>query len=228
MHKRTNPWPAFADLFSALLIATFAGFIMMSGAYQSSLAPRVAREQALEKVRQEADAIMKQVQETLSQDSSLKAKTRPCGDGFCIDLDIHFRKDKDEINPEQTPALKEACQKIKQALDKFAPEQRRDIIITIEGHTDSQKLAQSYDERTEYLYNWNLSAQRAASVLYIFKQCDLKQPQYKILSIGSADTANDCNEDTPKCHEENRRTTLQLHADIQEIEARLKRLAQVQ
>jgi hypothetical protein len=34
MLRRSNPWPAFVDLFSALLIATFAGLIMFSGAYR--------------------------------------------------------------------------------------------------------------------------------------------------------------------------------------------------
>jgi hypothetical protein len=37
MTRRANPRPAFVDLFAALLIASFGGFIMLTGAYQQEL-----------------------------------------------------------------------------------------------------------------------------------------------------------------------------------------------
>jgi flagellar motor protein MotB len=232
MRKRTNPWPAFADLFSALLTVTFAGFIMLSGVFEDVLGPDATRKkqlnEALNSARAQADTITKEIKEILEKDDSLKAKTRPCGDGTCIDLDIHFESNIDTVDANQEESLRKASEAIKNALNNLPAEQRRDIVITIEGHTDSQGVKEPTDARSDYLFNWNLSASRAASVLYIFKEQGLDPKIYKVVSIGYADTDKLCEGDPKdkRCNEQNRRTTLQLRADIRAIEARLRKAGQ--
>ena len=232
MRKRTNPWPAFADLFSALLIATFAGFVMISGAYQSEIGSNGAEKrklnEALNKAREQADKITDEIQEILAKDSSLKFRPRRCGDETCIDLDINFKRSRDTIDPDQEIALGTACEAIKKALDKLSEPERKDIIITIEGHTDSQKLEVSQGPREDYLYNWKLSASRAASVLYVFKEKGLDPEKYAVVSIGYADTVKLCNSapTDEECNRKKRRTTLKLRADISGIEERLKKAGQ--
>lgn len=226
MPRRTNPWPAFVDLFSALLIATFAGFIMLAGAYQHEVGGYQEAELAKKKTRDEADRIVDQVKKSLERDNMVKAKVRPCGEDTCIDLYMHFGLNDDRItsNDERT-SLEGTCKIIKDALDGLPAEQRKDIALTIEGHTDSKQVSNRTDARTAYSFNWNLSAKRATSVLYVFQSCGLKPPDYKVVAIGYADSKKLCFEPTNYCDDQNRRTTLLLHADSQSIEARLKESA---
>lgn len=223
MQRRTNPWPAFVDLFSALLIATFAGFIMLSGAYEQEVSGYKLREKELARMRDEAGVIIAQVQKALSQDNALGTKIRRCGDDTCIDLDIHFDRNLDGLSRgEELVALERACSIIRNAIDRLPLEQRKDIEFFIEGHTDSQPLKKARDERERFRFNWNLSSQRATSVLHVFQQCGLKPSDYAILAIGYADSDPiKCDDPTEDCDARNRRTTLRLRANTQHIEARL-------
>lgn len=226
MRRRTNPWPAFVDLFSALLIATFAGFIMLSGAYEQEVSGYKLREKEMAKMREEAAAIIDQVQNSLNQDKLMENIVRQCGDDTCIDLYIHFNTSQDEITDSQERvSLERTCSIIKNALDELSEEQRKDIELFIEGHTDSQPAKHVRDARNQFRFNWNLSAQRATSVLHVFQQCGLKQPEYNVVAIGYADSSPLCREQTEKCYKRNRRTTLRLRADTRHIEARLKQSA---
>jgi outer membrane protein OmpA-like peptidoglycan-associated protein len=226
MPRRTNPWPAFVDLFSALLIASFAGFIMLSGAYQHELAGYQEAEIAKKKTRDEADRIIDQVKKALEKDNMVKAKVRSCGEDTCIDLYMHFGLNDDTIAPDERRSLESTCEIIKNALDELPAEQRTDIALTIEGHTDSKQVSYATDPRTRHLFNWNLSAKRATSVLYVFQNCGLGPPVYKVVAIGYADSKKLCSQPTSYCDDQNRRTTLLLHADTQSIEARLKQQGQ--
>src|SRR5262245_1686658 len=86
MTRRANPQPAFVDLFAALLIASFGGFIMLTGAYQqelrfsedaaqkikdmrNQLASYQEAEHKVKKLRQEGARIFEQVLQSLSQNS---------------------------------------------------------------------------------------------------------------------------------------------------------------
>jgi hypothetical protein len=86
MTRRANPLHAFVDLFAALLIAGFGGFIMLAGAYQqelpfsedaaqkikdmrNQLASYQEAEDKVKKLRQECDRIFEQVLQSLSQNS---------------------------------------------------------------------------------------------------------------------------------------------------------------
>jgi len=96
------------------LIASFGGFIMLTGAYQqelrfsedaaqkikdmrNQLASYQEAKDKVKKLRQEGDRIFEQVLQSLSQNSSVQNVVRRCGEDTCIDLYIHFETDKDEI-----------------------------------------------------------------------------------------------------------------------------------
>jgi outer membrane protein OmpA-like peptidoglycan-associated protein len=178
MLRRTNPWPAYADLFSALLIATFAGFMMLSAAYQHALGRYQKAEQEVTKVRQQANTLVNSIQQALNQENAMGGHVRPCGEDTCIDFYIHFDTNDDKIlRSDEKDSLRITCSAIKNAIDGLPDEQEQDIEITIEGHTDSRQAQKTTDPRERHLYNWNLSGRRATSVLYEFKQCGLAPPR---------------------------------------------------
>ncbi|MDX2044366.1 MAG: OmpA family protein [Acidobacteriota bacterium] len=232
MPRRTNPWPAFVDLFAALLIASFGGFIMLTGAYQQELKLTEEMQGELERIkgettrlRQEAENISNQVRESLKRDSNLQIKVGQCGEDICIDLYIHFELNGDQIvSLDERQALENLCPMLKKALDELKSDSRQDIDIFIEGHTDSQQPFGATDPEQLYRHNWDLSARRATSVAYVFQGCSLGPPDYQIVAIGYADTrpVPGCDRVRPDCYDKNRRTTLRLRADTSRIESRLK------
>lgn len=223
MARRTNPWPAFVDLFSALLVITFAGFMMLSAAYQHELKRFQETESEMTKVRQEANRIIGTIQKSLTKDSALASRVRPCGEDTCIDLDLHFAEGHDAIGDNQEQAaLERVCVIIKSAIDALPPHDRKDIGLVIEGHTNQNQPSEPLSPRDKYLFNWNLSGRRATSVLYKFQQCGLSAPVYSVEAIGYADSKPICTDATQNCSDKNRRTTLLLRADTHRIETRLK------
>lgn len=228
MLRRTNPWPSFVELFSALLTATFAGFIVITVAYQQEVAEYKKRELEIKKSRVEADKIIDKVKNSLVADASMQKYVRPCGDDTCIDLYIHFEKNGDVIqHPEELKALSSTCTVLKNSLDTLSQTQKKDIEVIIEGHTDNTQVSGSDDSRVIYLFNWNLSGKRATSVLYEFQKCGLRAPSYQILAIGYADSDPICKEENDECQAKNRRTTLRLRADTKRIEERLKNMSNI-
>jgi len=225
MRRRTNPWPAFVDLFSVLLTVTFAGFIMLSSAYEAELANVQKTEKEKKEFRERALAVKDKVKDALNKDASLGASPRACGDDLCIDLYVLFALNDDKItSDDEKVSLSRACKYIKNALDTLPADEKKDLGLVVEGHTDS-KQANFPDLRERERFNWNLSARRASSVLYEFRGCGLHAPDYQIVAIGYSDTlpVPDCKETPEKCDERNRRTTLRLHADTAQIEERLNR-----
>jgi outer membrane protein OmpA-like peptidoglycan-associated protein len=231
MPRRTNPWPAFVDLFAALLIASFGGFIMLTGAYQQELKLSDKKQEEINRyqkivgkttrLRQVADNISEQLGHSLGREN----KARPCGEDICIDFYIHFKLDDDQIViTEERRALEKLCPLLKESLDRLSADNRRDIDIFIEGHTDSQQNEKETDPLKRYRYNWDLSARRATTVAYVFKECGVEPPDYQIVAIGYADSQPfpGCDRVKPECYEKNRRTTLRLRADTSRIEAQLK------
>lgn len=222
MRRRTNPWIAYSDLFSALLVATFAGFIVLSAAYRHVLGRYQQVEKETTKVRQEANSLVTQIQQALNQGNALGNRVRPCGEDTCIDLYIHFDNNQDVITgSEDLSALKNSCFAFRNAIDQLSHERKKDIELIIEGHTDRQQPSANTDPRERFLFNWNLSGKRATSVLYEFQRCGLVPPEYQIVAIGYADSMPLCSDNSKACLDSNRRTTLRLRADTKRIEERL-------
>lgn len=195
---------------------------MLASAYKHEVVNYQKREQELKKTRDEADKMVEGVEKMLAQDNALKGIVGRCGDDTCIDLYIHFDRNKDTITQsDEVRAIEGTCIILRSALDNLPSNHRREVQLTIEGHTDSSQPDGLKDPRDLFRYNWNLSADRATSVLYLFQQCGLKPPHYQVVAIGYADSMPLCFEDTDKCSSQNRRTTIRLHPDTKKIEARL-------
>jgi outer membrane protein OmpA-like peptidoglycan-associated protein len=218
--RRSNPWPAFVDLFAALLIASFGGLMLLSAAYQH----RVEHEVTDSQMRQAADAIHRRLRLAVARQPKLGTRIRDCGDDTCIDLYIHFLRNQASItSPAEQAALRELGLDLRSGLDQLADGERRDVELIVEGHADRSQVVSMPNPREAFLYNWNLSAKRASAVVYEFRQINLSVPAYKIVAIGYADSQPLCEQPTADCDEQNRRTTLRLRIDTRSLENRLKK-----
>lgn len=218
--RRSNPWPAFVDLFSALLIASFGGLMLLSAAHQS----RVEEQVVASEVRSAATQIHQRLRLAIAQQQHLRSRVRDCGDDTCIDLYIHFQLNESRIADErERVALHDLAGDLKLGLDQLAIIDRNDVEIIVEGHADRSQVVRMSDPRDAFLYNWNLSARRASSIVYEFRSIGLQSPEYKIVAIGYADSQPICVDRTPACEELNRRTTLRVRIDTRSLEMRLKR-----
>jgi flagellar motor protein MotB len=130
---------------------------------------------------------------------------------------------KDAVTSEFQPLLSRACEALRGTLESLEPEERQELEIYIQGHTDSTQPPHAMDARARYLYNWNLSGRRASSVLYEFVECGVSPSKYRILAMGYADTnpLPGCREDTEECNHRNRRTTFRVHTDTRRMFERL-------
>jgi len=227
MRKRLDPWPSVADLFSGLLVASFAGLIIFTAVHQRQVAVASGEKQ---RVAEEANRILGKAQQALSR--ALGEKAKDCGTEICIDVSIQFALNKDEIVATEMPKLERACNALKEALANS--QDRREIEIFIDGHTDQQQARRIAEGRARAMFNWRLSGGRASSVLYEFEQRGVSKGEgYRILAVGHADTwpweekdaaGNQvaCTQQTGECYKKNRRTTFRLRADTQGIERRLR------
>jgi outer membrane protein OmpA-like peptidoglycan-associated protein len=216
--RRSNPWPAFVDLFAALLIAAFGGLMLLSAAHQSRMEERVVASE----VRSAATQIHRRLRLAIAHQRHLRSRLRDCGDDTCIDLYIHFPLNENRIADErERTELHDLAGDLKVGLDQLGVLERNDVEIIVEGHADRSQVVRMSDQREAFLYNWNLSARRAASVVYEFRSIGLQPPQYKVVAIGYADSQPICADRTPACDELNRRTTLRLRIDTRSLEMRL-------
>lgn len=222
MRSRNNPWPAFVDLFSALLITTLGGFILLSGVYDQDVKIYQQKEEQLKQIRQEAKQSIDQVQTSLGSKTVVKEVRATETERF-FDLDIRFGTSDDTLDQEGSRRIAEICHEIRSIFNNLSSDQKRDIEIIIEGHTDSQQ-AKIVDQREKDRFNWNLSARRATSVLYEFAQNGIRSPEYQIVATGFADSRPLCLDLTPECYSRNRRTTLCLRVNTKNIEDRLEPL----
>jgi outer membrane protein OmpA-like peptidoglycan-associated protein len=222
MRRSSNPWPAFVDLFSALLIPAFGGLLLLSAAYKQ----RVENELVVSELHRVTQDIHAQLRLAVSAQEKLQSRVRQCGDDTCIDLYIHFAPNSDAIAVSgEKDAVRELAIDLRNGLDQLPVAQRGDVEVIVEGHADSTQVVQSTDVRRDYLYNWNLSARRAASVVYEFRneQLTVESGKYRIAAIGYADSQPlpDCRDRTQRCNDMNRRTTLRLRVDTRSVEVRL-------
>jgi flagellar motor protein MotB len=209
MRRTLNPWPAVADLFSGLLVATGAGLVMLA-----TWRPPVDEEC----VRREATRIRNKVKDSLA--NTLAGKVRECGtEQVCVDVDIRFDRDSDALLGPAKTACESACEAVRKALSGKETE----VEIHIEGHADATQVQNPTDELVRDRYNWDKSSARAVSVMLEFARCGVKPPKYRILAVGYADTMRLCDENTRECNDKNRRTTFRIQTNNQEIKARLIR-----
>ncbi|MEA2415010.1 MAG: OmpA family [Thermoanaerobaculia bacterium] len=219
MRARTNPWPAFVDLFSALLLAAFGGLTLLSAAYQSH-----AGDVKVSQVREAAEAIHRRLKLAIQRQPALGAKFRDCGDDTCIDLYIHFPVNGTYItSAAERDALLRLGGDLKNGLDQVPQVDRSDVEVIVEGHADRSQVSRRADRRDAFLYNWDLSARRASSVVYEFRTIQLQSPEYNVVAVGYADSHPLCREESADCEAINRRTTLRLRINTGSLESRLKK-----
>ena len=214
MRRGLDAWPALSDLFAGLLVASFAGLLLFSVIETST------KVQAAE-VRNEADRLLKEMLSGLEK--GLPGTVRECGpESICFDIDVRFSDNDDRIHPGDAARLRQACEALREVLEYQKAHETQEVSIVIEGHTDSRRISSDYGERARFLHNWSLSAGRAAAVLYEFERSGGSAETFDIMAVGRADSNRICKEDTPECHEQNRRTRFHLRADLQKIRTRLQ------
>src|SRR3954447_1904447 len=157
MPRRNNPWPAYVDLFSALMIATLGGMALLAAAYRD-VENQNARVNA---VRQQATRIGTRLDQAMKRSGgTFQSVLRSCGDDTCIDLYIHFDKNEDTIsNTDEHERLSAFCSAMKDAINsEFSAQERKAVEIVVEGHADRSQIHNNTDARTRFLYNWVLSS----------------------------------------------------------------------
>ncbi|HXG07844.1 MAG TPA: OmpA family protein [Nitrososphaera sp.] len=217
MRPRLDPWPAVSDLFAGLLVACFAGLVLISARHQEIVKPDLRKVQ---------DCLLEQAEQQLKKLAE-NVQTVDCGLEKCLSVDLHYAPDEFEIPSAFVPRINRASQELKHVLDSWGSEQSRHIEIVIEGHTDPTIPPKLTNSRERLLYNWQLSAKRAAYVLNAFQENGLTAERYRIVAAGFADSNPICTPaDNRKCFPVNRRTQFRLRADTQAIENWLKKVGQ--
>jgi flagellar motor protein MotB len=176
MYKRVNIWPAFADLFSSLLIFTLGGIMVSSIGVMKFTRPKREAEKILNAVKTKLESKLE------------KGLLKDTPESVVIEIRINFEPDSDEITKEEDKKkLKIICEALLETWEEFKKENKiyPNVIVRIEGHTDSILPKNAPDEKTGFLYNWNLSAQRATSIVYEFKKaCGIDPSTYPIEVVG--------------------------------------------
>lgn len=232
MPKRSNPWPAFVDLFACLLIGTFAGYILLASANKTHLNKIKGIGAELDECRRAKD-IKTELQQKIEElsasllqnlrSSGIVMKSRPCGEDICVDLDINFAVSSDRIPPQQIEVLHDTAKGIREALMNLKKADRDLVEVVIEGHTDNQQPLRLDDPRERDIYNWVLSGRRAVSVLYEFSSKGIRFPEFQILAVGFADSRPICEpKERVECQNKNRRTTLRFKVRSEEIDKKGK------
>jgi outer membrane protein OmpA-like peptidoglycan-associated protein len=218
--NRLNPWPSVADLFSALTVTAFASLIFVTiGAVIVDDNKKIEIKAAQEL----ADVFKAKYQ--AGKDGQIAV--HPCADREseqCIEMQFRFVPSLSDLHADGINQVNEACHVYKDSVERVVQKikaenlliDRSSLVLVIEGHTDDRIPPALKGEREQFLYNWKLSSERAASVLYQFDKCGVSQKNgYRITSVGLANSAQLCNNpnaDT-KCHEQNRRTTLRIRVE---------------
>jgi len=207
MKRQLNPWLSYVELFSALLVATFTGFILFS----SVQVGYSNKNKELNEIRKIADEICLELEKKWGNSD---IAIRSCGEDKCVDVFFHYRLNDCVIENEQEVAkLAVVAGVIKSALDKLSPNQRKAIELIIEGHADMNPAVGMMDPKESFVFNWVLSYKRAVNVLYEFRSINLQPPDYNVIAIGYGNSKPLCNGNDAECSKQNRRTTLRFHID---------------
>lgn len=212
MSRRQNAWPAYVDLFGGLLITTLGGLMMLTEHYKNER----TQDDTVSGVRRKADDVARRLNEAMRSTGIMDSEVGACVDDpqdVCVNLSITFNVDETTIKDEERPALSKFGEILKTALEReFTGPERKMVQIVVEGHADTTPV-RGLTERDAYLYNWNISAGRATSVLWEFHKAELNARQYNIAAIGYADSRAECASDEAECLARDRRTTVRLHVD---------------
>jgi hypothetical protein len=220
--SRLNPWPSVADLFSALAVVAIAALIFVT---LNAVIVDDSRRVELKAAKDLADIFKREYK----PGPEVQVTAHPCLDRDteqCIEIPFRFVSSKSDVLGQGVTQVDDACRIYKQSVAKVLTQMNVTIrdtkldtsnfVLVIEGHTDSRIPEDIRSGRERFVYNWNLSSSRAASVLYQFKQCGVSsETGYRIYSVGLADTRQLCNDPIPdvKCHEDNRRTTMRIRVE---------------
>ena len=209
MRRSLTPWPAVADLFSGLLVATFGGLMLFTGSGPGPGPDPVDQRSA--EIRTKVHALLKE---------TLGGESREQGDEVFLDVALNFNLNRDTILRKDREKIARACSALHALFDNDK-ELRNQVEIWIEGHTDRTQPGHAPNRRERYLFNWRLSGNRAASVLHEFHACGLEPGRYRILAIGHADTRPKpgTTPDSPQ----HRRTTFRIRPDRCRIEIALNK-----
>jgi len=220
-HRRFSPWPAYVDLFGALVVIFIVGWMSASGRYEA-LQEENAQFRRSQRLMTRAQS---QAEDLLTEFSKTKdfgaVAVHPCSadvrDAVCFDVQLEFDLDSDNISREtDRRRLAALARDLKAWFDRPDPESResrRTLQVVIEGHTDSTQPKNAAAGRARFKYNWDLSARRASAVMYELHQAGLRKEEYNLIAWGRADTEPRCLEETPECLERNRRTTIKVRFD---------------
>lgn len=215
--RRFSPWPAYVDLFSGLAVLMFAVIV-------------------IDVVRAKQSPAQKMAQEVLVSIERMGHDIKRCSDqDLCVNLSINFDTGQDIIKPESYPEIERITGALLSTLTKQHEKNadlKKVVRIVVEGHTDS-RVPRNLIGRDRFVYNWNLSAKRASSVMYALDRYHLGVADgYNVVSLGLASSedvckarrdlcsATDvkCRDDADRlgpdpCDDKNRRTTIRLIFD---------------
>lgn len=223
-----NPWPAFVDLFSALLVVTFAGFIMLFGAYWGKVNNDKGEKKGIETILTETETSARQlVEEVIKELKKSGVPLSPCGSSE-IHLPANILFSSGGYNDFLADVrAKEILEKIGVALREGLEKEnrRRTLKIMVEGHTDNEPISQEGLHIKGIPTNWELSTRRATEVVrYLSETCKLDQFKYNIVAVGYGEhrplVPNYNPDGSCKTREEmapNRRIAFRIIPDYEEI-----------
>ncbi len=171
---RFSPWPAYVDIFSALVVLMFAVIVIdVVGRIKQSPTQKLAEDVLLNISSQ----MGKDVQKCSIQD-------------ICVNVSLNFDTGKDVIHEQDFEKIRRITTVLLTALreeERKNPKLKKFLRIVVEGHTDSRLPRNVTDQRELFTYNWNLSAKRASSVMYVLDQNGLgRSHDYNVVSLGLA------------------------------------------
>lgn len=172
--RRFSPWPAYVDLFSGLVVLMFAVIVIdVVGRIKQSPTQKLA-EDVLVNI---SSKMGKDVQKCSIQD-------------ICVNVSLNFDTGKDVVHEEDFGKIRRITAVLLTTLreeESKNPKLKKLLRIVVEGHTDSRLPRNVTDQRELFTYNWNLSAKRASSVMYLLDQNGLGRSQdYNVVSLGLA------------------------------------------
>jgi hypothetical protein len=212
-----------------MMVATFAGMVFVVAATSKESPPppgdpdqdpnfRVT--EARKKANRTIMGMLDDIEQMLNKDPDVRMER--CGDDAgCFDLRVTFPTDKSGLGSDALERrLRAVADVISEKLRSGHPDERKDVEIILEGHTDKRLPRIAATDRDRQMHNWRLSARRALAGLDIFREQGLKPPEFHVVAVGYADSQPLCREETDACYDRNRRMTLRLRANVWEIERR--------
>lgn len=225
-----NVWVTFSDLFAGFLLIVL---VMFASFYQKFKPETVNLEKQYGQAVLQSIEINRIINEKVIEYLSKKPKytqlveslrAKDIKDPLIIPSDSIFERNQYEIrDPEKIELLTVVVDALKDALkDERVQKQQENIRIIIEGHTDQSKPLDGPLDKI-IRYNWDLSGQRASSVLVFFQNQGINETEFKVrlLTSGLADTQPIISTDpnSPK----NRRIVIRLEPDLEKIRRDFKK-----